>query len=238
MSKKKQRERWVMNLFIESYKKGRISIINEQEAPDFIVSLEGREIGIELTEIFQDSHLGISKLKQASSDGSQFTEDLIALIQPHVPFTFSIGIHFNKDLPIKKSKKKKVLKELEVICVPAMANLQDHEYLELENYYDSLPSEIEDIHIYRSDGMEESIDSRPEGGTVAPLTISHLKIALTSKESKLSSYRICDEQWLVIREGNYYSGSFSEVEIDSPVESLFDKVFLFRTKAREIIEVK
>ena len=238
MSTKKERERWIMDLFIESYKKGNISIINEQEAPDFIASLEGREIGIELTEIFQDSHLGISKLKQESSDGSQFTEDLIALIQPNIPFTFSIGIHFNKNLPIKKAKKQEVLKELEVICLPAMINLQDHEHVELENYYDSLPKEIDDIHIYRFDGMQESIDSRPEGGSVSPITINHLKIALANKESKLPSYRICDEQWLVIREGNYYSGSFSEVEIDFPIDSLFDKVFIIRTRANEIIELK
>jgi hypothetical protein len=238
MSTKKDRERWIMDLFIESYKKENISIIKEQEAPDFIINLEGKEIGVELTEVFQDSHLGTSKMKQESSDGAQFTEDLIALIQRNIPFTFSIGIHFNKNLPIKKSKKQKILKELEGICVPAMINLQDHEHLELENYYDSLPNEIDDIHVYRFDGMNESIDSRPEGGTVSRLTMSHLKTVLTNKESKLSSYQVCDQQWLLIREGNYYSGSFSDVEIDLPIDTLFDKVFLFRTRTKEIIELK
>ena len=59
-----------------------------------------------------------------------------------------------------------------------------------------------------------------------------------SKEKKLLTYRDCDQQWLLIREGNYYSGSFSDIEIDLPIESLFDKVFLFRTRAREIVELK
>lgn len=238
MRTKKDRERWIMDLFIESYKKENISIIKEQEAPDFIINIEGKEIGVELTEVFQDSHLGISKMKQESSDGAQFTEDLIALIQQNIPFTFSIGIHFNKNLPIKKSKKEKILKELERICVPAMINLQNHEHLELENYHDSLPNEIDDIHVYRFDGMEESIDSRPEGGTVSRLTMSHLETALTNKESKLSSYKVCNQHWLVIREGNYYSGSFSDVEIDIPINTRFDKVFLFRSRTKEIIELK
>lgn len=227
-----------MDLFIESYKKENISIIKEQEAPDFIINIEGKEIGVELTEVFQDSHLGTSKMKQESSEGAQFTEDLIALIQQKIPFTFSIGIHFNKNLPIKKSKKQIILKELEGICVPEMINLQNHQHLELENDYGSLPNEIDEIHVYRFDGMEESIDSRPEGGIVSPLTMSHLKPALTNKESKLPSYQICDQQWLLIREGNYYSGSFSDVEIDIPIDTLFDKVFLFRTRTKEIIELK
>lgn len=238
MSTKKARERWILDLFIDSYKKENIYIISEQEAPDFIINFEGKEIGLELTEVFQDSHLGTSKMKQESSDGAQFTEDLIALVQSNIPFTFSIGIHFNKNLPIKKSNKQKILNELERICVPAMINLQNHEHLELENYYDGLPKEIDDIHVYRFDGMEESIDSRPEGGIVSRLTMGHIKLALANKESKLSSYQICDQQWLVIREGNYYSGSFSDVEIDSPIDTLFDKVFLFRTRTKEVIELK
>jgi hypothetical protein len=238
MSSKKDRERWIMNLFIDNYKKGMITLVREQEAPDFIVSLDDKKIGIELTEVFQDSHLGISKLKQSSSEGSSFTEDLIALMQPYIPFTFSIGIHFNKNVPIKKSTKKEILKNLEEICVPAMINLQDHEHLELENYYHNLPNQIDDIHIYRFDGMGESIDFRPEGGSVATLTISHVKTVLENKENKLSSYTNCDEQWLLIREGNYYSGSFSDVEVDLPIKSQFDKVFLFRTRTNEILELK
>lgn len=238
MSTKKERERWVMNLFIESYENGRLTLLHEQESPDFIIRLDENEIGVELTEVFQDSHLGPSKLKQSSSDGSSFTEDLITLIQPNIPFKFLIGIHFNKNVAIKKSKQQEILKELEYICVPAMINLQNREHLDLENYYYKLPDEIDDIHISRFDEMDTSIDSGPEGGSVSRLTINHLKQLLSNKESKLSSYRACDQQWLLIREGNYYPGSFSDIEIDLPIESLFDRVFLIRTRTREIIKLK
>lgn len=238
MSTKKARERWVMDLFIDSYKDGKLSILLEQEAPDFIISLDKKNIGVELTEVFQDSHLGISRLKQSSSDGSSFTEDFIALIQPDIPFKFSIGINFNKNQSIKKSKKQEILSQLKNICIPRVIKLRDREHLEFENYYDRLPAEIDDIHIYRFDGMDESIDSRPEGGPVSNLTFNHLEKLLLSKEDKLSSYSACDEQWLLIREGNYYSGTFSEVEIDLPIKSLFDKVFLFRTRTREIVKLK
>ena len=148
--------------FIDNYKNGKITIIKEQEAPDFIVRPGENEFGIELTEVFQDSHISQSRLKQNSSSGSSFTQDLIALIQPDVQFTFSIGIHFNKNQPLRKAKVPAILKRLRDACVPAMVNLKDHEHLDLENYYDNLPEEIDKIHIYRFDSMDESFDSRPE----------------------------------------------------------------------------
>lgn len=238
MSTKEQAEKWVMDIFVEIYHKGDIEILSKQESPDFIVEFEGKKVGVELTDIFQDSNLDHSRLQQYSSDSSSFTDDLITLIQPNVGFTFSIGIHFNKNFPIKKSVRGQILNKTKDICVPAMINLSNHEHLELENYYDNLPNEIDDIHIYRFDGMEESINSKPEGGSVARLTLDHLKPILAKKEKKLSLYLHCDSQWLLIREGNYYAGSFSDVEIDTPIESLFDKVFLIRTRTRHLIELK
>ena len=237
MSKKKDRERWILDIFIDNYKDGRLTLLHEQESPDFIIGLDQKTIGVELTEVFQDSHLGTSRLKQNSSDGSSFTEELIALLQPDIPFKFSIGINFNRRQTVKKSKKQEILDKLKFICLPKIIRLNDHEHLELENYWDSLPDEIDDIHVYRFDGMDESIDSRPEGGSVSKLTIKHLEKILLSKEEKLSYYSPCDEQWLVIREGKYYSGSFSDVEIDLPIKSMFDRVFLFRTRTREIIKL-
>lgn len=184
MGTKKERERWIMDLFIDSYKDEKLTILQEQESPDFIVGLANKRIGVELTEVFQDSHLGISKLKQSSSDGSSFTEDFIALIQSNVPFKFSIGINFNKSHSIRKSKKQEILSQLKNICVPKIIGLLDREHLEFDNYYDSFPNEIDGIHIYRFDGMDESIDSRPEGGAVSRLTFKHLEKLLLNKEEK------------------------------------------------------
>lgn len=238
MAGKKENERWILNLFIENYKKDEITVLREQESPDFIISINDRVIGLELTEIFQDSHTGNSKLKQNSSDGGSFTEELIYLIQPNIPFNFSIGITFNQNFPIGKSKKPVILKALAEICLLKMINLNDYEHLNLENYYNSLPIEINNIYISRIDAMDRSIDSRPEGGPVSRLTINHLNSILRSKESKLPLYSKCNEYWLLIREGNYYSGSFSEIEIDLPIESHFNKIFLLRTRTIEIIELK
>ena len=212
--------------------------MSKQEAPDFIVDLEGSKIGVELTEIFQDSNLGHSKLQEYSSVANSFAHELINLIQPHINYKFSLGLRLNKNIQIKKTNKLDILKKTMEICVSAMADISNHHHIELESYYDNLPEAIEAIHICHFDGLEESFNSKPEGGTIARLTINHIDPILKKKENKLSSYLQCDKQWLLIREGNYYAGSFSDVLIESPIVSLFDKVYLFRTQNKNIIELK
>jgi len=234
---KNENEMWVMNMFVEAYHE-KIEILSKQESPDFMVESLGRKIGIELTEVFQDSNMGYSRLQQYSSDSSAFVDDLINLIQPHIDFTFFIGIDFNRRFPLKKSTRKLVLQRTKEICIPAMISLLNHEWIELDNYYHGLPDEIEDIYLSRFDGMGESSNYQPEGGSVANLTLAHIRPILDKKEQKLSTYNICESYWLLIREGNYYAGSFGDIDINIPICSRFDKVFLLRTRTQTLIELK
>ncbi len=55
---------------------------------------------------------------------------------------------------------------------------------------------------------------------------------------KINDYKPCDQNWLIIREGNYYAGTFAEIEVSMPVSSLFNKVFLFRTNKNEVVVLK
>ena len=48
----------------------------------------------------------------------------------------------------------------------------------------------------------------------------------------MDKYKICNEYWLVIRDGNYYAGSFNDVTIETPIQSKFDKVFIVRTREK------
>jgi hypothetical protein len=238
MTTQTENEIWIMEIFLGVHPRKDLKIIAKQESPDFIISLDGNKIGVEITEVFQDSNLGDSKMQQYSSVAGEFGDELIYLIQPHVDYRFSIGVNLDTNFPLKKSTRKSVLQRTADICVAAMMGLSNHQHIDLENYYDSLPDEVKDIHIYRFDEMPESINSKPEGGTVATLTIAYIQPILTRKERKLHNYTTCDNQWLVIREGNYYAGSFSELSIDLPIKSRFDKVYLLRSRTRELIDLK
>src|SRR5688572_26894035 len=208
----------VLQVFRELYRHFPDGTIEESESPDFLLKGAGAVIGIEVTEVFQDSHEGKSKLQQYSSDSLKFTEQLIALLQPYVSYPFSIGIHFSKFNPIKKAEKERLLVETKNICLPILMAMQDNQHCRLE-YENGLPQQLDRIYIHRYDKMERSFNSQPEGGPVSNLTYQHIESIIKQKEQKLGKYHACNEYWLLIKEGNYYAGSFDEIKIDLPIES-------------------
>jgi hypothetical protein len=237
MTRQEQEEQWVFETFARIFPGGPITIFKRQESPDFIIEFEGKTIGVELTEIFQDSSTGHSKLQQKSSDRENFTEELIQTIQPFVNFHFGVGIHFSEFSHIRKSDKQTLIQLLVQICLPRLSGIQNHEHLELD-FYNGLPQQIDSISFSRLDESDCSFNFKPEGGTVAILTSEHVLPTLIKKEKKLKSYIGCQEYWLVIREGNYYAGSFSESDPVISIKTSFDKVFLLRTKKSQLITLK
>jgi hypothetical protein len=86
--------------------------------------------------------------------------------------------------------------------------------------------------------MEYSFNSKSEGGVIRDLTLEYIQPILSQKEMKIKKFKPCDKYWLVIREGNYFAGSFSKLKIEIPIDTTFDKVFLIRTFIDELIELK
>jgi len=158
-------------------------------------------------------------------------------LQPYVGYSFSIGIHFSKFNPIKKADKNRLLEQTKNICLPILNSMNDNEHYRLE-YEHGLPRELDRIYIHRYDKMERSFNSQPEGGPVANLMYDHIQQILKQKEQKLPKYLTCNEYWLLIKEGNYYAGSFEEIQINFPIESSFTKVFLVRMNRHEVVQLK
>jgi hypothetical protein len=61
---------------------------------------------------------------------------------------------------------------------------------------------------------------------------------ILKKDKLINKYQECDDYWLIIKEGNYYAGSFGEIELLLPIESRFDKVFLYRSAMSQVIQLK
>jgi|25_taG_2_1085351.scaffolds.fasta_scaffold05748_3 hypothetical protein len=235
---KKDRELDYLNRFKSLYENFPSGEILESEQPDFIVESKRGKIGIELTELFQDSHLrGYSKFQQESSSRHLFTNELIAILQNYVSFTFHIGIEFNEFKPVNKLNKTLILKKAFRATINRISNLENKQMIEISDFK-ILPEQINSIHIGRFDGLKESYDEMPEGGTVSDIENIHIESILEKKHKKLKKYQNCSEQWLLIREGNYYAGSFADFKITKPIDTLFDKIFILRSNYNKIIELK
>lgn len=212
-------------------------IYDDHESPDYIIEAKKKKIGVEITQVFQDSYKGHSKFKQLSSDGSLFTNQLIDLIDPFVSFKFIIDLSFNNSNHIKKSNKEGLLKKLQLLCIDRLKFLLNKQTVVIDDY-SILPKEIDEIWLTRFDNLDSSFNSQSEGGTVSDMYNYHINPILSKKDEKLKNYIECDEYWLIIGEGDYYAGTFMDVKLEKPVTSEFNKVFLLRRNTSELLKIK
>lgn len=229
----KNEELEIIEKFKELYKEFPEGEIVVQEAPDFIVKSKNIKIGIEITETFQDD-----ELKRDSADWAEFTDELIDRVQKAVPFTFSIGIRFSSKDHLKANKKEHepLYSSLVPLCVATLKEMTNKQICHFKQR-EYLTKEIEEISFFRYEGLSASYNSKIEGGVVSNFTNKHLDKILNVKHEKLKEYTTCDKHWLVIKEGNYYAGTFNEIDLKDKLQSKFDKVFLLRMKKSKLYQL-
>jgi len=224
----------------------------EPPMPDFVLTTnEGKRIGIEVTEVFHSA-----EKKQRSAVKNQLTQQVISRLEKLLAYKFTMNV-FPDERPIWKAKTNELVGEVVNICVAEFGALANDAWGEITHIdadlstcppkelgwirqqgYRNLPSGIGRIRIHRYDGLTHSYTSQSEGGMVPHLTIDDIEPIVRKKESKLAGQPTLDDNWLLVREGNYYTGTFYEVLIPLPISSSFGRIFLYRTDSGEVIELK
>ena len=74
-------------------------------------------------------------------------------------------------------------------------------------------------------------------GTLPNFTNKQLSFILNKKEEKLKKYELCDEYWLLIREGDMIAASFSKIKLNN-FEANFNRIFIYRIFNNELVELK
>lgn len=213
-------------------------IQKEPPFPDFILTTDfGKKIGIEITEAV---HPGPSR--RNSSTRSIFTEKVIEHLKNLLPFPFSINIEF-LETGISKSKQDQIIREVAIFCALEYYSLEDSEgyrvyHLDFSEKltpdirnelhrmgYRTLPTGIKEIKLSRHDIAKVPWNAQFEGGPTPDLTEAILNGIIFQKNQR--KYIDTDCNWLVIVEGNYYSGTFDEI-CNVEIESKFEKIFILR----------
>ena len=178
-------EKDILEQFKKSYEFFPEGEVKKSERPDFLIQTVENKIGIELTEIFQDSYKGHSKYQQRSSDRHKFTEKLILELQKFVDFTFHITIHFSDFVHLKKVKEKELILKAFKASINHLIQLKNKQEVLIEDFR-KLPEEIDSILIGRFDGLNESYDEKPDGGVVSNMTNIHIEPIIEKKEKNLN----------------------------------------------------
>ena len=181
-------------------------------------------------------------MKQDESVQRQFEECLKEAIETKTDKHFVLGVTLTKGKTIAANKIDRVVHECLPSCWEFIWNNDLGANIHLSNDYyflhHPLPDEVEDIYLQLLPDHIPSFTDNSQGGTVSNLEYKHIEPTLKRHTEAMAKYPPCDEYWFVIREGNYYAGTFDSVVIDTPIQSTFDKVFLLRTQHNELMELK
>jgi hypothetical protein len=233
---KKEHEQWVLSNFLEIHKIPVVEVISS-ESPDFIVRTKNRLIGVEIAKIFKDDAGYGSLLRLRESVHREIGYKIIEKTKLYTDKPFALNIHFNDRIKIDKQRKNEIVTEClsEILFVVWNNDGGDFRIINMGQ----LPVEINDISIYiDSIHWIESHYVETTGGVLGVLTEAHLQPVLNRHHEALIKYRECDEYWLVIEEGSFGADSFGNIDINKPITSLFDKVFVYRIAKHEAVCLK
>lgn len=255
MNKQQQEEeeKYLFQQFLECYLEMPVGSEEYTDRPDVIYTTsEGKTIGIEITECIYDE-----PAKKKKEDQITFNYDVIAQLEDKLLFKFILDIELNSEIRLKKNRKDFVIRDIIKFCKEEFNNLKTFEPKQFENMdidwnslddkskllilaanYRKLPPEILNICITRNDNIEKSTHSESAFGVIPNFSDIDLNKILTAKHRSLKNYKTCDEQWLLIIEGNDFYSDFKEINIQNSINTDFQKIFIYRRLNSEVVTVK
>jgi hypothetical protein len=225
---KKARERRFLNAFIRITKMP-ISILSEREAPDFLLDVGGRSVGLEVTELFVGAKGGQSEPKASESIVDRIVADARRRYEKrggrplHVSFGFSPNADFR--LLSRDNTAEALATFLAALDLPVGELLKWKRPILGAN---PLPHQLEFMHVLALPHASMSPWVSPRAGWISPLTSDVLQPFIDRKAAKIHEYRqSMTDVWLLLAiEGNAPSQFFEPAEETPAVLSPVERTYL------------
>jgi hypothetical protein len=229
--RQKRRERFLLERFIEA--SGiEAQIVEQREAPDFVVQVEDRLVGIEVTGLFVSpgSHGGTLQAQEAIS--SRIVVKAQQLYQVIGAPPAHVIVCFVPDCDLRDLNRDNASRQL---CdwVHAL-NLSPWQRVDWrpDESHGLLPDEISFIHALGVPTFSMAHWSVARAGWVAPLTTAPLQARIDAKAELLQRYcAVTAETWLLIVADSMNPSSLIEIRSDfdgRAVASPFGKTFFYQ----------
>jgi hypothetical protein len=245
VEKKRRRERFLLDRFLEQQGIKPKSIDQRRPPnPDFVIDLDGRMVGIEITEIFIRSDKSNKHPRGAEELLLQEVEsitDLIVSQAREIYFEASDTLVLSKILfsqITRDKRKRKQIAELIADQIQDMVSGNSSEVVDwkpevLDNGAQLLSEAVAFIHVCRVPEKRFARWTVMRPGLVAHLTPRHLQDRINLKAQKLKSYRNdknTEEIWLLMVADRTRPSQMLLRRLGLPLESLsspFDKTFYY-----------
>ena len=229
-------EEFAFKLFLELH--GNLPSGEKSESPDFIIHIDGKRIGIEITELMEETKLSISSAAKYS------IEDKIAKSAQRQYDNISdkrlnVNLQIANNLNISKNRVDHLSRLISEIL---RDEIKDFPYAITHNLEINadLPEEILGIYYDVYPFLDESHFSVMRGKWTGSFNIIDLNRAIRKKECYTPLYKSkTDLVYLLILEGLSFSSYLGPFEmIGTIVDNSFDKIFLLKILSRQLFEIK
>lgn len=229
-------EEFAFKLFRELH--GNLPDGEKSESPDFIINLDGKMIGIELTELMEEDSGPLSLAAKYSLE-EKIAKSAQRQFDNRSDKRIMVNLQIVEKLNLPSYKITHLASEIAQILINTTKDFPDvlsnnHEIIE------NLPNEILNIYFDITPFLTESHFTVMRGKWTGSFNINDLVRLIIKKNKYTLDYRRkVDLLYLLIIEGfapKSWYGSF--MMTGSAIENDFDKVFLLKIMSRQLYKIK
>lgn len=210
----------------------------QREQPDIELGLEGKRIGVELTEIMDNDERAKQMLRKRIGE-----QTVIELVKRDFP-PFHLNLDFSDYLNVSKRQISTFAQEVADRIVQSHGNRGFNNSYH-HDFQDNFSAQYELINdcisygILFSNSFSQAYYSESGSAIIPNLHRDRLQQIIRKKEGLLTNYQYFEEYWLLIIEGNFIAGSIAEIKTGGdPIPTAFSQVFIFRQATQTIEELK
>lgn len=238
-SRQKMRERFLLEKFFQAMAIS-AEIEEEREAPDFLVRVEGRLVGIEVTEVFI-SHDSARPLQALESISDRIIAQACQRYYECGGLPAHVSVCFNPGADLRTRRRDEIADALALLVRSfELTPWQRADYSPYD-VDDPLLDSIAFIHTLGvpSKGMAHWAVVR--AGWVAPLTERALRERIEEKAQRLPSYRsVVPENWLLLVADRTRPSQLFELDTDLDAASVatpFSRTFFYGYPEKYVLEL-
>jgi hypothetical protein len=236
----KQRERFFLERFIEAACFD-AEIIEERESPDFIVRIDNRIIGVELTELFKAHDTERSLPQAQESISSSIVSHAERMYKASGAPPAHVTVCFGPGCDLRGLNRNQTASALASFIQGL--NLGEGKRVDWlpERLDGQLPNEISFVHALGVPSFQMAHWGVARAGYVAPLGADALQLRIEDKATRLQNYmESVSENWLIIVADSTKPSQMFEAIADfdpATISSPFARTFFYRYPGKTIIEI-
>jgi len=231
---RKERERFLVESFIRNANL-QAQIVEAREAPDFIIRVDGKLTGLEVTELFVSTTSGGESLQARESISSQIAVSAQRLYQAaggapvHLSMCFYPGMSLRD---INRDNTAQAICDFVLTLNIAVSEHIDWRPEDCQNQQIQLPEQIAFIHALGIPSFDMAHWGVARVGWVASLEEAPLQQRINEKAKRIAAYRsVTPTNWLLVVADAMKPSSLIKAKSDfsaNNLQSPFDRTFFYR----------